>query len=190
MKRKLVFTVGLVLVFFAWCGEPLAAQERDTIVRRGMGVLGGWATLNISAGAVGLATTDDATLRGFWEMNALWNTVNLALAGGTLIAESRRSDPTSTIALSLPTYRLESHRFEKILIFNAGLDLAYMTAGAWMWERGQRGYGLPASDISPDRLTGWGQSLVVQGAFLFVFDVVLARAIAQDRRSVTPGYTR
>ena len=115
-------------------------------------------------------------------MNALWNSVNLALAGGALIARERPADPTGTVAVELPEYRRRAHRFEKTLLFNAGLDVGYMTVGAWLWERGSRGYGSAA--VSADRLQGWGRSLVLQGAFLFAFDLVMARRIAVDRRAV------
>jgi hypothetical protein len=158
-----------------------APGSRDVILRRGMVVLGGWAAANIIAGSIGALVSDDPMQRGFWEVNALWNTVNLGLAGGTLIAAERRSDPTGSTALTLPEYRAASHRLEKVLLFNAGLDLGYMTLGGWLWERGSRGDGLAASDVSADRLAGWGQALVVQGAFLFLFDLVLADRLARDR---------
>jgi hypothetical protein len=161
--------------------ESAAPGRRDVILRRGMVVLGGWAVTNIIAGSIGALVSDDPTQRGFWEMNALWNTVNLGLAGGTLIAAERRSDPTGSTALTLPEYRAASHRLEKVLLFNAGLDLGYMTLGGWLWERGSRGDGLAASDVSADRLAGWGQALVVQGGFLFLFDLVLADRLARDR---------
>ena len=183
--RRIVSRMLAIVVCFAGIPSLSFAQEppgeRDRILRNGMFVLGGWAATNIAAGSIGVAASDDPILRGFWEMNALWNSVNLGLAGGTLIATSRRSDPTGETALSLPEYRLESHRLEKILLFNAGLDLGYMALGGWLWERGSRGYGLEGSGVSAERLQGWGQSLVLQGAFLLTFDLVMARLIAADR---------
>ena len=52
------------------------------------------------------------------------------------------------------------------LWLNLGLDVAYLTAGALMWERG-------ASGDEP-LLLGFGRSLVLQGAFLLAFDVVFS----------------
>lgn len=158
--------------------------ERPQIVRRGMAVLGSWAAANLAAGTTGALISDDPRLAGFWEMNALWNTVNLGLAGGTLVAENRRTDPSGATELTLPAYREASHRLEKTLLFNAGLDIGYMTLGGWLWERGSRGEGISSAGVSAERLTGWGQALVLQGAFLFVFDVVLARRLAADRRTL------
>lgn len=164
--------------------DTTAGGARPQIVRRGMTVLGSWAVANLVAGTTGALISDDPRMAGFWEMNALWNTVNLGLAGGTLVAESRRTDATGATGLTLPVYREESHRLEKTLLFNAGLDLGYMTLGGWLWERGSRGEGVSSAGVSAERLTGWGQALVLQGAFLFVFDVVLAGRLARDRRSL------
>lgn len=189
---------------------PLPAGNRDRIVRRGMFVLGGWALTNIAVGTPLALSASDPTVAGFWEMNALWNTVNLGLAAATLLTApapaaaadspgdpdgygTRRvtGDAPSPSSLSaaprpLPAwgvehYRDASHRLEKILLFNAGIDLAYMAVGGWMWDRGSRGLSGP-SGVDAERLTGWGQALVLQGGFLFAFDVVMATLVARDRR--------
>ena len=155
-----------------------------------MTVLGGWAVANIVSGLAGMAITDEPARRGFWEMNAMWNTVNLAIAAWGLYDLSRSADTEPANAASnaiadgmdIASYREESHSLQKVLLFNAGLNVAYMAVGGWMWDRGNRGDGIPAVNISSDRLTGWGQSLVMQGAFLLAFDVTMAFVVAQDRR--------
>lgn len=194
--------VTAVLVCTVIGGGPLLAQSsagqatasaqtpaggaRPQIVRRGMVVLGSWAAANLVAGTTGAIISDNPRVAGIWEMNALWNTVNLGLAGATLVAERRRTDPTGATQLTLPAYREASHRLEKTLLFNAGLDIGYMTLGGWLWERGSRGPGISSAGVGAERLTGWGQALVLQGAFLFVFDVVLAGRLAGDRRTLGP----
>lgn len=158
--------------------------ERDQIVRTGMTVLGGWAAVNIGAGLTGMALSEDATHRGFWEMNAMWNTVNLGLAGWTLYDQWRSASSDTAAVTDVAgsrAYREESHSLEKVLLFNAGLNFAYMAVGGWMWDRGSRGTGVDAAGISADRLTGWGRSLVLQGAFLLAFDLTMWRVIASDR---------
>lgn len=153
--------------------------DRDRIVRTGMTVLGSWAVANLATGITGMIVTEDAAARGFWEMNAMWNTVNLGLAGWSLYDLSRSGDVSAD--MDIEAYRDESHSLEKVLLFNAGLNFAYMAVGGWMWDRGMRGYGLPAAEVSADRLRGWGQSLVLQGAFLLAFDLSMARVVARDR---------
>lgn len=57
------------------------------------------------------------------------------------------------------------HSIEKILLFNAGLDLAYVAGGFYLKERGLR------TDNS--KLIGFGKSVILQGAFLLAFDGVM-----------------
>ncbi len=135
-------------------------ETRQRRTSRGMGVLLGWSVLNMGTGAVGYFTTDGAT-RYFHQMNAAWNAVNALIAGFGL-ANARREDPTQFD--SLQTLE-EGRRLEKILLFNMGLNVAYMSAGAYLWERGRR--------IDDDRLRGYGPSLIVQGGFLLIFDSTL-----------------
>ncbi|MFP4644939.1 MAG: DUF6992 family protein [Spirochaetales bacterium] len=192
--RILAAVAGCLLMLSpaAVAADERAATDgnRDRIVRTGMTVLGGWATANIGAGLAGMALSEDSTQRGFWEMNAMWNTVNLGLAGWSLYDQWRSSSAgaaSEAEVTDIETYREESHSFEKVLLFNAGLNFAYMAVGGWMWDRGSRGEGLDAGGISADRLTGWGQSLVAQGAFLLGFDLTMWRAIARDRAVTVNG---
>ena len=57
-------------------------------------------------------------------------------------------------------------------MLNLGLDVAYLTAGALIWERG-------ATDSSP-LLEGYGWSLVMQGGVLLIFDAVMYALDSQD----------
>lgn len=161
--------------------------NRNRIVLTGMTVLGGWGVVNIASGLTGTATANDPAHRGFWEMNAMWNTVNLGIAAWSLYDLTRSQGQGASAGLMDPgDYREESHSLEKVLLFNAGLNFAYMAVGGWMWDRGNGGEGLAAADISSERLTGWGRSMVMQGAFLLAFDLTMARVVAQDRRRTAP----
>lgn len=93
-------------------------------------------------------------------MNTAWNAVNLAIAGfGYYNLRNQSAD------IGLSKTIAEFHSFEKLLLFNAGLDVGYMAAGAYLWERGVR--------TDSDRLIGYGKSMILQGGFLFTFDLVL-----------------
>ena len=55
---------------------------------------------------------------------------------------------------------------KQVLLFNAGLDVAYFVGGAYLRER---------STTRPDRadqLQGYGKSVMLQGGFLLAFDMV------------------
>ncbi|TVR12803.1 MAG: hypothetical protein EA391_14790 [Balneolaceae bacterium] len=134
-------------------------QNRISMNSNGMLVLGGWAVSNIAIGAIGMTQTSGNT-KYFHQMNAAWNTVNLAIAGFGYYGLRNQSPD-----IGLSETITEFHNFEKILLFNAGLDVGYMAMGAYLWERGIR--------TDSDRLRGYGQSMILQGAFLFVFDGIL-----------------
>ena len=134
-------------------------QDRISMNSNGMLVLGGWAVTNIAIGSIGMTQTSGNT-KYFHQMNAAWNTVNLAIAGfGYYGLRGQSAD------IGLSETITEFHNFEKILLFNAGLDVGYMAMGAYLWERGIR--------TDSERLRGYGQSMILQGAFLFVFDGIL-----------------
>jgi hypothetical protein len=61
----------------------------------------------------------------------------------------------------------EQAKMEKLLLFNAGLDIGYMAAGLWMMERSKN------IQKNPELWEGFGKSVILQGAFLFVFDLAL-----------------
>jgi hypothetical protein len=136
-------------------------EERLDINRKGMLVLGSWAALNLVSSPI-MASRSQGAERYFYQMNGYWNAVNLVIAGfGYYGAISGASD------LGLAASLTEQHNIEKILLLNTGLDLAYMAGGMYLIERSRN------TSKNPDRLRGFGRSIVLQGAFLFTFDVIL-----------------
>ncbi|NJB87596.1 hypothetical protein GGR26_003380 [Lewinella marina] len=124
-------------------------------------VLGGWALGNIGLG-LALRSRRTGEDRRFHEMNALWNTVNLGIAGLGYLSVAR-TDPT---ALGAFASLLENQGLQKILLFNAGLDVGYLAGGFYLLERARR------PDVDRDRLRGYGRSIILQGGFLLAFDLV------------------
>ena len=95
-------------------------------------------------------------------MNGLWNLVNLGIAGAGYLSLAKE-DPS---ALTLSQSVLEQQKIEKLLLFNTGLDVAYMLGGLYMMERSKN------VTKNADRLKGFGKSVVLQGGFLFAFDLI------------------
>jgi len=142
--------------------EWLATHNAEAVRlnRVAMGVQFGWAVLNIGTGVAGYFTTEGET-RAFFQANAAWNVVNLAIAGFSYHGHATAEPATWSLARSLA----EGQKMEKQLLLNTGLDVGYLAFGAFLWERGLR--------KDSERMRGWGKSLLVQGGFLFVFDGVL-----------------
>ena len=160
--RLIVLCVLLSLISdtsFAKEGERLIYDAHLDSMRTGMSVLGAWSISNLLFGSIMRQRTASVS-RSFHEMNAAWNLVNLSIAGFGYFS---LPDPSSWSALEgLRT--LEN--IDRILLFNAGLDIAYVAFGYALIERGQR--------LGSDRSLGYGRSLILQGAFLFLFDSAFA----------------
>ncbi len=132
-------------------------ENRIHINTNGMYVLSGWALSNIAFSSLGYANSSGRT-KYLHQMNVGWNIVNLAIAGGALY-QYAHADPTS---LTLAQSMAEAKSIENILLLNMGLNVGYIATGGFLWERGLR--------KTNNRLTGYGQSLIIQGGFLLLFD--------------------
>lgn len=136
------------------------AQKSYDLQKKGMIFLGSWATLNILSGSTGYFVSEKST-KYFHQMNAGWNLVNIGIAGFAVYNISQIDVSSLSYTQSLN----ELQKLDKILLLNTGLDVGYMAAGAWLWERGLR--------KNSNRLKGYGKSLLIQGGFLLAFDLVL-----------------
>lgn len=137
----------------------------------GMGVLTGWAAANIVVGVAGNFVTDGEA-RYFHQMNAMWNTVNLAL--GAIGLHSARRDRTREQGLPWKAQRERATKSQIVFSINAGLDVLYLMAGATTLELG-RLHDRP-------RLVGYGAAVVLQGGFLLAFDALMVAAHGANLR--------
>jgi hypothetical protein len=129
--------------------------------KKGMIILGSWGLGNAVIGGIGLSKSDNPETRAFHQMNLGWGLVNTAIAGfGYYSAMHGQLDPNQPMELLLDNQKLKS-----ILLLNTGLDVAYIASGFYLMERSKR------STDDAARLKGFGKSLIMQGAFLFAFDL-------------------
>lgn len=135
-------------------------RRRLQINRRGMLGLIGWSVANIAVGAYGWSVTDDKA-KYFHQMNVMWNGVNALIGGfgyyGALNENPEGLTPIETIE--------KTRRFQQILVFNAGLDVAYTAGGAGLRALGQ--------ERGNEQYLGYGNSVMLQGGFLLLFDAIL-----------------
>lgn len=177
--RPLIFTVLFLLPSFTKVFgqkvDSLALKmdvERRRIERNAMYVLGTWSALQMVSG-LGLGLTQQGTSREFFRMNALWNVVNASLVVSSFQNQKKE------MASSDPVLAL--HRFEKLertLLFNCGLDLAYITAGYALNMQAKTTNNLQTQNV----LKGWGNSLYMQGGFLLLFDAIFYHALHKESR--------
>jgi hypothetical protein len=175
--KKNLFTLILSLFFIdAWTQTAQDFHLRSSLTNRtGMYILGGWAISNMLTGTYGW-TSQTGSKRYFHQMNTMWNVVNLSIAGYALY-QLGHADPGM---LSADQILQDHRRFENLFLINAGLDILYMGAGGWMIHRSGR------SEKKADLLKGYGQSIILQGAFLFVFDLAMYLVQANTRLRFAP----
>lgn len=160
MNKRLIGLIVALFLTVMLVAQDLDAfnEERLQINKRGMTVLGSWALVNVVSSPI-MASRVTGSTKYFHQMNGYWNSVNLLIAGfGYYSSVKAKSE-----GLSLSETMKQQQNIEKILLLNTGLDVAYMTAGMFLNERGKNN--------SSDRLQGFGKSLILQGGFLFVFDL-------------------
>lgn len=134
------------LCFFWLLLSPQVQASPEQDLNRGMWVLESWAIGNMAIGLPISLQVTEPQMGAFHQMNAGWNVINAALATPALI----RPKP------------VDPKRMATIFWINAGLDVGYMATGIWLTQKGQR-------ENNP-QLSGWGQSVFLQGGFLFAFD--------------------
>lgn len=123
--------------------------------------LGGYALANIAVGSIGASQTTGET-KYFHRMNVYWNLFNLGIAGAGLLGSRNRSGDGETLGQAIKQHQ----NMKQVLLFNAGLDVAYIVGGAYLRERAGN------KPDKADQLRGYGKSVMLQGGFLFAFDVV------------------
>lgn len=170
MKHLLSILVALSIIGTTFSqGEELSYLEKKTqIEKRSMATLAGWAGVNIISGSIGWATTKDES-KYFNQMNVAWNVVNLGISLPSLL----RKHPKD---LSNDEILRQQHTIEKILMLNIGLDVAYVTSGFLLKEMSKNNPG------NYHRYRGFGNSLLLQGGFLFVFDIIQFVVHQQHRK--------
>jgi len=157
MKRILL---ALLLCTQAAFGQVANYQsEFNTINKNLMLGLGSYAVSNFVVSGIGYATSENEATKRFHEMNVMWNTVNIGLAVPGYLKAVRGGGE-----MTLEEMVKAQKKTETIFLVNDVLDIGYIAAGLWMRQNAAN---FPGQE---DLYTGYGNSLMLQGAFLFVFD--------------------
>jgi hypothetical protein len=164
MKKYLlvVLFVAFPLVMHAQGNHHQFFSRSMAINNTGMYVLGGWAVANLATGGVGWSRTTGSAMY-FHQMNFFWNTVNLGIAGFALYSATQMEP----LRMSYQELMDQHMRYKNLYLINAGLDVVYMGTGFLLRHLSAR------SSNRADLLMGYGNSVILQGGFLFLFDGVM-----------------
>ena len=136
-------------------------QERHDLNKKGMVVLGSWAGANLITNGI-LLPNSTGSDKYFYQMNVYWSVVNGVLAGlGVLETKKMKGSLSAFQTLE------EQSSTEKTFLINTGLDAAYVMTGVYLLEKSKN------SMDNQDMLKGYGQSVILQGGFLLLFDGIM-----------------
>jgi hypothetical protein len=162
MKKIFVLFISLVMCYSAYAqtteNSPLYNfnKSRNFRTEKGLDVLGVWAIGNLATSSY-LYYHSTGSDKYFNQMNVMWNGANTLIVVASLLPKQKNDmDLTKTLQWQSNT--------ESVYLASAALDLLYSSVGLYLTEKAK-------SDFSNrDKWNGWGNSLIYNGGFLFLFD--------------------
>jgi hypothetical protein len=173
MKQLFFTCFFLCSVCFLFAQSDNLLQFNDLRLEKqrvGMLILGTWAAGNIATGVL-LAGQHKGENHYFHLMNVGWGVINLGLATAGYLGAIHGNPATFDAAATI----IQQYNIEKILLLNTGLDVGYMLGGLYLMERSKN------TRKNPERLKGFGKSIIMQGGFLFAFDLTFYLVHANTR---------
>ncbi len=135
------------------------------ILRKHLVVLSWWSLFNILGGIVAVLWLRNEWYY-FWMMGIVWGGINLAVAlfvfDHTFYRKFRKGN-------SFERFEAQRH-VEKLMFLNIGIDSAYLFAGLLLRE-----HSFIHEVAHADLWLGFGWSIIVQGGFLLIQDIVFYR---------------
>lgn len=181
---------AFIIILILFCTSAFAQDSlkhyknlRINTTSSGMKVLGSWGIVNLGTGAIwgwnskrtstytdlgGTPVTTSKSISSegqyFFQMNTIWGAVNFgtALVGYANVQRDRKKNLTAAEIAE------QQKRIEKIFRINEYLDVAYLGVGTYLKLAGD-------SRKSPI-MKGYGESILMQGGFLLIFDGIMYHA--------------
>ena len=167
-----IFITGLVFICMYSCCKSQSLEltdfnkERIKLTKQSMLVLGSWSAANLIFSGASAGSAEGSN-KYFHQMNMIWGGINITLATiGYLSAKNKDG-------LSFANSLRKQSSLEKTFLFNTGLDIAYIAGGFYLKEKAY-------NDLkNKDRYKGFGNSIVLQGSALFLFDGIMYLVVPQ-----------
>lgn len=169
MRKLCILSVLFFTTSVAFCQQQQELdafnRQRNKITKKGMMVLGGWSVANLVYSGIANGQTSGTT-RYFHQMNVMWGGINLGLGALGYLALKDKD------GMNLVQTLKQQAGIEKTYIFNAGLDISYVAAGLYLKERSKT----RIIEQHRQKEKGYGESIMIQGAALFLLDAVMFTA--------------
>lgn len=137
-------------------------QQRIETNRKGMWILSGWGVVNMGSGIIGALSTNNTEVKAFHTMNALWGVVNTGIGVLGLMRAQKEKGLSFSDADKYRAYK----NVKKLYAINGGLDLLYIGTGVFLKAKADKAKNRARNE-------GYGNSLIVQGAGLLLFDAAM-----------------
>jgi multidrug transporter EmrE-like cation transporter len=145
-------------------------------------VLGFWASLNVVTGGIlTFMHPGEVGSLAFHTMNLSWGFINGGIAAFVYFHTKKSAARPKMLLRRL---NLQRH-VEKVLLFNVGLDLAFVIAGIALYQRA-----FTVDAAYPELWKGFGTSVLIQAAYLLIQDSVFYRLHQKNRKKTEPDWKR
>lgn len=135
-------------------------------------ILLGWAISSVIVGLLLIRTSGRSRKSTGWQF-ILWGLIDGVIAGLGLRAAQSKGGLYEQGVITPIAQKKEALAFERIVWLNALLDVLYVLFGSRLIARSQQ--------REDRRGMGWG--ILIQGAFLLVWDIWLGMAVHEKRHS-------
>lgn len=139
-------------------------------------VLAIWAGLNILSGGM-MAFFPDGTIHYFFAMNASWGIINIGVAAFLYYHHNHVFEHAQALLQQMDHQR----HAEKMILFNIALDITFVVAGIALYQ-----HALAADILYPELWKGFGISVMMQGTFLCLQDIIFYRLHVENRQKIYP----
>jgi hypothetical protein len=169
---KVVIFSLLAVTLSAQLGNPIDdySTKKHKLNHSGMAVLTAWSSVNLLSGAA-CFITDSEEEKYFYAMNSAWGLINFSIALPGFLGKKKQFKNKTELMK-------DQKRTEKIYRVNAVLDVVYSGAGFAMKEVAK----VQQDTWRQNLFSGFGNSFIVQGSALFVFDVSMVTLNASLRK--------
>lgn len=161
---KIIFCTILIIFALSVFGQQTSLDqfniERQNISKNGVKGLVIYSASNIIYSAIA-ASNSTGSQKYFYKMNTIWSGITVGLVGIGIVTAKKEG------SLSFAESLKKQSTIEKVFLFNAGLDVAYIAGGAYLKERSKSSAG------NADRRKGYGESIMLQGGVLLLFDGIM-----------------
>jgi hypothetical protein len=134
--------------------------------QRRLSILLGW-----GIGSAAIGSSMQLLTQDFWKQFGLqalaWGAIDAALALVGIRSAQNKERRYEQKELEYADEKKEARTIWRVLLINAGLDILYVVSGSWVIWRFQ---------MRDDR-RGMGAGILLQGAWLLLFDTFLARDV-------------